>query len=142
MLISGSAPALLHSYTPSPLDVLAQPVEVAFVARGDRQGDELGRVVGMLFDNELLQRLEFYLGGFENDQYLCARLDLSLPPVVRFYFGNEVGAGDEAGAHGGFGKTTSRCYVWRRDQNGRKTAASFHGIRLNGLRDKTDDVRF
>src|SRR5438093_10175515 len=113
-----NTPPLQHSTPPSlrhPPDALAEPREVAFVARGNGQHDEFRRVVGMLFDNELLQRLEFYLGRFENDQDLRARLDLFPPPVVRFYLGNQVGAGYEAGSHGGFGKTTSRRQVWRRD---------------------------
>src|SRR5213078_3209509 len=46
-------PALRHSNTPSLRDVLAQPVQVTFVPRGNRQYDELRSVVWMLGNNEL-----------------------------------------------------------------------------------------
>src|SRR5437588_9034343 len=85
-----------------PLGVYARthPSEVSFVASADGQHDELRRVVRMLFDDKFLERLELRSGGFENDQHFGARLNLALPPIVRFDSGNQVRAGDEAGFEG------------------------------------------
>src|SRR5712675_1471305 len=97
-------PALRHSNTPSLRAVLAQPVQVTFVPRGNRQYDELGSVVWMLGNNELLQCPELRTGCLEDTQHLRARLDFAFPPVVRLDPGNQIGAGDESGFEGGAGK--------------------------------------
>src|SRR6266516_4484153 len=96
-----NTPALQHSNTPSLRDVLAQPVQVRFVPRGNRQYDELRSVVGMLGNNELLQCPELRAGCLEDNQHLRARLDFAFPPVVRLDPGNQIGAGDESGFEGG-----------------------------------------
>ena len=80
--------------TPSLRHTSTYPIEVAFVARDDGQHEELRRVVRMIGNDELLQRLEIRLRRFENDQYLGARLQIALPPVVRLDFVNQIGAGD------------------------------------------------
>src|SRR6266566_8797019 len=80
--------SLRHTFT--------HPIEVAFVALDDGQHEELRRVVRMVGNDELLQRLELRFCRFENDQYLIGRLDFSLPPVVRFDLKNPIGTGDEA----------------------------------------------
>ena len=98
------------------INARADPIEVALVARGDGQHDELRRVVRMFGNDEFLERLEFRLGGFENDQHLGARLNLVLPPIVRFDSGNLVRAGDETGFEGRCCQTAARLDVWRGDE--------------------------
>src|SRR3989442_1925014 len=84
------APLLRHTFT--------YPIEVAFVARHDRQHEELRGVVRMFGNDELLQRLEIRFSRFENDQYFGGRFNFSLPQIVRFDLGNQISAGDQTGA--------------------------------------------
>src|SRR5436190_12295238 len=112
-------PHLQRGRNPLFRHALAQPIEVAFVALDDGQHEELRRVVRMVGNDELLQRLELRFCRFENDQYLIGRLDFSLPPVVRFDLKNPIGTGDEAGLQCGF-RQSARCVkVWccNQDQN-------------------------
>src|SRR6266487_1494682 len=90
--------SLRHTFT--------HPIEVAFVALDDGQYEELRRVVRMVGNDEFLQRLELCFRRFENDQYLGARLEFALPPVVRLDFWNQIGAGDQTGAQSGFCQST------------------------------------
>src|SRR6266851_185001 len=103
--------------TPSLRDTLAQPIEVAFVSREDGQHEELRRVVGMIGNDELLQRLEIRFRRFENDQCLGARLLFALPPVVRLDFWNQIDAGDQTGAQSSFCQSARRVQFWRCHQN-------------------------
>ena len=65
----------------------------------------------MLLDDEFLQRFELRLRRFEDDQHFRARLQVALPPVVRFDFGNQIGAGDEMRFKSRFGKRATCFYV-------------------------------
>src|SRR5437867_6758868 len=98
-------------------DALAQPIEVALVSREDGQHEELRRVVRMIGNNELLERLELRFRGFENDQYLGARLQFALPPVVRLDLGNQIGAGGQTGAQSGFCQSTCSVMIGCCNQN-------------------------
>src|SRR5439155_12043831 len=103
--------------TPSLRHTSTYPIEVAVVARDDGQHEELRRVVRMIGNNELLERLELRFRGFENDQYLGARLQFALPPVVRLDLGNQIGAGGQTGAQSGFCQNTCSVKIGCCNQN-------------------------
>src|SRR5438132_4132877 len=106
-----------HRVLPLGIHARAHPIEVTLVARDDGQHDEFRRVVRVFGNDEFLERLEFRLRRLENDQHLRARFHFSLPPIVRFDFGNQIGAGDEAGFQGGFRKDAGGYQLGSSDQH-------------------------
>ena len=87
--------------------LLVQPSEIAATPTGDRKRDDLGDFVRMLAADECFQRRKSNLGGFENDQHLPARLDLSFPPVVGLNLRKHLRAGTAPRLHRRAGKLTS-----------------------------------
>lgn len=81
----------------------------------------------MKIEDEFLQRGEVAPRGFEEDEKFAAVFERSLPPVMRFEAGNDVGAGDELGGEGGFGEGACDFAIRCGDENEPDGARGFHG---------------
>jgi hypothetical protein len=84
--------------------VVVPPGKVALIYVGDGEGDEFGRVVRVIGEDELFESGEAVGIGFEENENFGAGFEFALPPVVGFDFREEVGAGDEAGFESSTGK--------------------------------------
>lgn len=93
------------------------PVQVTLIAAAEIENDELGRVVRMFGENEFFQRLDVRGSGFEQDEKLGAAFDFSLPPIMRFKFWNEIGAGHQPRFQSCASKRSRDLQTRRRDED-------------------------
>ena len=93
-----------------------------------RQGQDkkFGGVVGVFYDDELFQGGEPSTGGFQEEQDFGAGFNFSAPAVMGLDFGEQVGAGNEAGLEGGAGEAAGGFQVWRGDEDEGKFGGGFH----------------
>jgi hypothetical protein len=86
----------------------------------------------MFSEDQFFERGQFYPGGFEEEQGFRAGLDFSVPPIMGFDPGEEVGAGDESGPQGRFGEGARRFQVRRGDKDGGKFFCRPHASAKRG----------
>ena len=103
--------------TPALLQTRRQPIKVSFIARAHWQNDKLRRVVGMFGEDQFLQRGQLRFLRLQNQQHLRTGLNLSLPPVMRFDFWDEIRAGDQPRRQRGFGQRAGRLQIRRGDED-------------------------
>jgi hypothetical protein len=85
-------------------DAGRDPVEVAFGAAGDGQGDELRGIVGMHLQDELLEGGQVIVGGLEDQEDFAAGLEFFFPPIMGLDRGDEVDASGQARGECGAGQ--------------------------------------
>ena len=93
-----------------------------------REGEDqkLGGVVGVFSHDEFFQGGEPGAGGFHEEQDFGAGFNFSAPAVMGLDFGEQIGAGDEAGLEGGAGEAAGGFKVRRGDEDEGKFGGGFH----------------
>lgn len=81
-------------------------------------------------EDEVFQGGEAGAGGFQEEQDFRAGFDFALPAIVRFDFGNEIGASDEAGAEGFASEAAGDSQIWRGDECEHKFSRDLHEDRI------------
>jgi hypothetical protein len=82
----------------------------------------------MLGENQFFQRGEFCLLRFQNQQNLRAGFNLSLPPVMRFDFWDEVRARNQARLQRRARERTGNFQIGRGDHYNGEFCGGFHFI--------------
>jgi hypothetical protein len=84
-------------------------------------------------EDELLERGQVGAAGFQEEQDLGALFEFSLPPIVGFEPGHQIGAGHEFGFEGGPGELPRRREVRGGDKHEREGGGGFHDSGLVDL---------
>ena len=82
----------------------------------------------MILEDAFLQGGDGIAGRLKDYEDLGAGFELALPPVVRFQFGNEVGAGNEPLVESGIRQFPGHVQAGRRDQDAAIWFSGLHGI--------------
>lgn len=91
------------------------------------QDEEFRRVIGMLRKDYFFELCQIGIRRFEDQQNLGAALDFAMPPVVRFDFRDEIGAGDQSGFQRGAGQAAGGFEVGSGDEGDTKMGGGHSG---------------
>lgn len=111
--------------------IFRQPVEIFFIPRAQGQNQKLRRVVRMPGENQFFQRGQLGLLRFKDQQNFRSRFNLSLPPVMRFDFRNQIRAGDQTRLQRSLGERASRFQIRRCDENDGEFCGGFQFVKLD-----------